>query len=170
MPQQLTDAQDFPHDFHLPRGLCPGLPWAPPTAAGSPDPRLASQLLRQAVVEDINHQGRQEGEAAATPGQALDEEILRTSSNHCPHAGSLCNPSGGGEGLPLPRAPGRKRGPQARAELRQCDASGPLSLAAALLSCAGSQAHTSARMALPPASVALACPCLRTSGPAGTQA
>lgn len=112
-PGLTTEAQGFPPDFHLPRGLCPRLPWSPPTATGSPDPRLALELLRPAVAEDINHRGRQEGEAAAAPRQALDEEILGTSSNHCPHVGSLCNPSGGGEGLPLPRAPGQQRGPQA---------------------------------------------------------
>lgn len=30
----------------------------------------------------VNHPGRQEGEAAATPRQALNEEIIQTSSNH----------------------------------------------------------------------------------------
>ena len=93
-------------------------PHRPPRIAGA---RLGEQ------PQDVNHPGRQEGEAAGAPGQALSEEILGTSSNHCRTRAACAIPWGRGgpparAGPPVRASPcgPEGKGPGGRATAHSC--------------------------------------------------
>lgn len=106
-------------------GLGPQSP-GPIARLGEQGPQAGGAHLGK-QPQDVNHPGRQEGEAAGTPGQAQSEEILGTSSNHCRTRAACAIPWGRGgppapAGRPVRASPcgPEGKGPGGRATAHSC--------------------------------------------------
>lgn len=124
MPQGLrTDAQDFPHDFHLPRGLCPRLPWAPPTAAGSPDPGWPAGSSGRSWPRTLITKGGRKGRQLPLPAKPWMKKSSGLPVTTVRTRAAYAIPQGAGRGCLYPELLARKGAH--RPELQQRDASGP---------------------------------------------
>lgn len=92
----------FAPRVHLPQACALGSPGPHPPLLGAQTQGRPVRLLGQAVAEDINHTGGRKGRQLPLPAKPWMKK-----SSGLPvitvRRGSLCNPSGGGEGLPLPQ-------------------------------------------------------------------